>query len=116
MFTKNFYKTFLQKIFTKHFYKKFLQNIFTKHFYKKVLQKSIFRYDTQSSMHYGPYTASRNGKPTMVLRKTGKPVKMRLRTTSLDVLELCILYECSCAKPKSNEIRFCGDGNFNMFR
>ena len=73
------------------------------------------RYEIKSVMHYGSYGFSRNRKPTMVNKRTGKDLHVqRVRASSLDILEICILYDCQCAKPGRNDVMSCtGSKNFN---
>ena len=76
------------------------------------------RYETGSVMHYGSYAASINGKRVITDKKTGGNVQVqRQRATSLDILEVCIFYNCACSKPNAGNVRFCNsDTNFNVMK
>ena len=67
-------------------------------------------------MHYGSYAAGINGRRVITDKTTGGAVKVqRERASSLDILEVCLFYNCGCATPNAGNVRFCNSNtNFNV--
>lgn len=67
-------------------------------------------------MHYGSYAAGINGRRVITDKATGGAVKVqRERASSLDILEVCLFYNCGCASPNAGNVRFCNSNtNFNV--
>ena len=69
-------------------------------------------------MHYGSYAAGINGRRVISDKTTGGAVKVqRERASSLDILEVCLFYNCGCSTPNAQNVRFCNSNtNFNVMK
>ena len=67
-------------------------------------------------MHYDSYAAGINGRRTITKKATGGAIKaQRERASSLDILEVCLFYNCGCARPNAGNVRFCeSNTQFNV--